>query len=300
MKALVIAEKEKAARELCAGARSLAAEVVLIALGAQQVITGVADKVVQIDLPEGTALDDSYESVIALIGSEAVDVVFVEPTIRLKALVGRVAARFETSVITDVITLVDGVAANRYFGGIAFKQQKASGKLVLYTVAPGVFADLEASGTDVVEQAAYVAPPCPLKVVALEEKAKSEINLNDAKRIIAAGRGFTAEEDLGLARGLAQRIGAEIGCTRPLTEIETWFPKELYIGVSGLMLTPELYVGIGTSGQMQHMVGVDSAKVIVAINKDKNAPIFKQADIGLIGDLYQVLPKVNAVLDTLL
>jgi electron transfer flavoprotein alpha subunit len=136
--------------------------------------------------------------------------------------------------------------------------------------------------------------------VALEEKAESEINLSDAKRIIAAGRGFIAEEDLSLARDLAQRIGAEIGCTRPLTEIETWLPKELYIGVSGLMLTPELYVGIGTSGQMQHMVGVNSAKVIVAINKDKNAPIFKQTDIGLVGDLYRVLPKVNAALDTLL
>ena len=99
-----------------------------------------------------------------------------------------------------------------------------------------------------------------------------------------------------LARDLAAKIDAEVGCTRPLTEAVNWMPRETYIGVSGLMLSPEVYVGIGVSGQMQHMVGVNTAKTVIAINKDQHAPIFEQADYGLVGDLKAVLPDIIAKL----
>ncbi|MBQ9003071.1 MAG: electron transfer flavoprotein subunit alpha/FixB family protein, partial [Eggerthellaceae bacterium] len=114
--------------------------------------------------------------------------------------------------------------------------------------------------------------------------------------IVAAGRGFAEEADLGLARDFADKLGAGLGCSRPLAEGVNWMPTETYIGVSGLMLSPKVYVGVGISGQMQHMVGVKSAGTVFAINKDKNAPIFKQCDYGLVGDLKTILPALTAAL----
>ncbi len=87
-------------------------------------------------------------------------------------------------------------------------------------------------------------------------------------------------------------LGAELACSRPIAEGVKWLPTERYVGVSGATIKPDLYLAVGISGQIQHMVGVSGAKTIVAINKDKNAPIFGQADLGVIGDLYQVVPAL--------
>ncbi|MEA5051904.1 MAG: FAD-binding protein, partial [Propionicimonas sp.] len=116
--------------------------------------------------------------------------------------------------------------------------------------------------------------------------------LGAAKRVVGVGRGVAAEADLELARELAGRLGAELACSRPIAEGVNWMPAERYLGVSGATIKPELYLAVGISGQVQHLVGVTNAKVIVAVNKDKNAPIFSHADFGVVGDLYQVLPEL--------
>ena len=90
----------------------------------------------------------------------------------------------------------------------------------------------------------------------------------------------------------ALKVGAELGCSRPLAENVGWLPRNLYIGVSGLQLAPKAYIALGISGQMQHMVGVQGADTIIAVNKDQNAPIFKQCDYGIVGDIYKVLPAL--------
>ena len=105
-----------------------------------------------------------------------------------------------------------------------------------------------------------------------------------------------AESDLDLARELCDKLGAGLACSRPLTEGVNWLPTELYVGVSGLMLSPKAYVACGISGQMQHMVGCNRAGTMFAINKDKNAPVFKQCDYGIVGDIKDVLPKLAAAL----
>jgi electron transfer flavoprotein alpha subunit len=97
---------------------------------------------------------------------------------------------------------------------------------------------------------------------------------------------------------LAAVMGAEVGCTRPIAEEEKWLPREVYIGVSGVILAPEVYLGIGLSGQVQHTVGINRAKLIFAINKDKNAPIFKQADYGIVADLYKIVPALTVALSS--
>ena len=93
------------------------------------------------------------------------------------------------------------------------------------------------------------------------------------------------------------KLGAGLACSRPLTEGVNWLPTERYVGVSGLMLTPKAYIAVGISGQMQHMVGCNRSGAIFAINKDKNAPIFKQCDFGLVGDIKDVLPAITAALE---
>ena len=128
--------------------------------------------------------------------------------------------------------------------------------------------------------------------MASEPIEKTGVDLAKSDVVVAAGRGFAEEGDLDLARQLCDKIGAGLGCTRPLAEANGWMPSETYIGVSGLNLSPKVYVAVGISGQMQHMVGVNHSGTIFAINKDESAPVFRQCDYGLVGDLKTVLPAL--------
>lgn len=295
MKALVLAERSDAIAELCAGARTVADEVVLVAFGDTQVPDAVADKVLHVALPEGAVLDDAADTVIAAFEAEKAEVVFVEPTKHMKVVAGKLAARLGASVITDVIAFEGDVATSMYFGGVGMKKQKAAG-VAIYTVGAGVFAEAQASGANAVEELAWVAPAKAVKLVSSKAIEKSGVDLFKADVVVGAGRGFGAKEDLKMAEDLCEKLGAGLGCSRPLTEGVDWLPTEVYIGVSGLMLSPKVYIAAGISGQMQHMVGCNRATTLFAINKDKNAPVFKQCDFGLVGDINTVLPALIAAL----
>ena len=106
------------------------------------------------------------------------------------------------------------------------------------------------------------------------------------------GRGLAQEADLELCRKLAAALGAEVGCSRPVAENNKWLPKSNYMGITGVQVKPELIVALGVSGQIQHIGGINKSRVIVAVNKDKSAPIFKNADFGVVGDLYKVVPAL--------
>ncbi|HIT51579.1 MAG TPA: electron transfer flavoprotein subunit alpha/FixB family protein [Candidatus Aveggerthella excrementigallinarum] len=294
MKALVIAEHADAARELCAGARTMADEVVAISFG-DTVEPGVSDRIARISVPEGAVLDDAADTVVGVFDAEKPGVVLAEPTRHVKTIVGKLAYHAGTAVITDAISFEGATATSLYFGGIAQRAQKP-GDVAVYTVGSGVFDPAGAQGEGAVEDVAWVAPVRGTKLVSSQPIEKSGVDLTKADVVMAAGRGFTEESQLDVARDICEKIGGGLGCTRPLTEGLDWFPREAYIGVSGLMLSPKVYVGIGTSGQMQHMVGVNRAETVFAINKDKNAPIFKQCDYGLVGDIKDVLPALAAAL----
>ena len=296
MKALVLAERSDAARELAAGARTMADEVVLVAIGGLEVADGTADKIICIALPADAVYDNAYATVISVFDAEQPAVILAEPTRHVKSVVGRVAAHANTSVITDVMSFEGAGARSLYFGGVAERVQKAAGGVAVYTVGAGAFEGAEASGANAVEEVAWVAPANPVKLVSSKPIEKSGVDLNKADVVVAAGRGFAEEADLDLARALCDKLGAGLACSRPLTEGVDWLPAELYVGVSGLMLSPKAYVACGISGQMQHMVGCNRAGTMFAINKDKNAPVFKQCDYGLVGDLKDVLPALVAAL----
>ena len=296
MKALVLAERSDAARELAAGARTMADEVVLVAIGGLEVADGTADKIIRIALPADAVYDDAYATVISVFDAEQPAVILAEPTRHVKSVVGRVAAHANTSVITDVMSFEGVGARSLYFGGVAERVQKAAGDVAVYTVGAGAFEGAEASGANAVEEVAWVAPASAVRLVSSKPRALSGVDLNKADVVVAAGRGFAEEPELDLARALCDKLGAGLACSRPLTEGVDWLPSELYVGVSGLMLSPKVYVACGISGQMQHMVGCNRAGTMFAINKDKNAPVFKQCDYGIVGDIKDVLPKLAAAL----
>ncbi len=150
--------------------------------------------------------------------------------------------------------------------------------------------------TCLTRRAKFVDPAVAVEKVGEEMLPKADVDLHAAEVVVGCGSGFASREELQLAYGLAEKIGAEVGCTRPLAEAMGWFPKEAYIGVTGETLSPKVYIAIGVSGQMQHMVGVGSADTVIAINKDKGAPIFRQCDYGFVGDLKTVLPELTALL----
>lgn len=295
MKAFVIAKTEQGARELCAGARTMADAVTLCVVGAPAV-TGAADKCIHVEVPAGNIADDAYLAVNAAFDAEGAEVVLVEEGISTLSLAGRLAAHAGTAAVVGTRSIAAGKAETLYFGGTGVRTAEVATGTAVYVIGAGAFDAATATGTDVVEEAAFQAPANAVEKLGEEPLPKSDVNLQGADIVVGCGSGFAEEADLQLARDLAAKLGAEVGCTRPLAESMGWFPKEAYIGVTGQMLNPKVYVGIGVSGQMQHMIGVSSAETVVAVNKDKNAPIFKQCDYGFVGDLKDVLPALTAAL----
>jgi electron transfer flavoprotein alpha subunit len=297
MTTLIFSQQVDAVKELAAGARLLGADqVTFVSLNPLDALVKGVDRVVSIAIPGGVALEDAYETVQAYVDSVNPDTILFAPSRTLKIILGRVAAHAQTSVVTDVIEFLDNQAVNLYFGGIARKTQTVNGNLKIYSVSPGTFTDDGSTTEPSTEELAFIPSANSLTMVLQKALPKSDKDLHKCDLIIGVGRGFAQENELDLARDLVEKTGAGLACSRPLTEGVNWLPKELYIGVSGLMLKPKTYVAVGISGQMQHMIGVNSAETIIAINKDKNAPIFKSADYGIVGDLKQVLPVLTASL----
>ena len=141
-----------------------------------------------------------------------------------------------------------------------------------------------------------VGSPADIRIEKAEPVSGANIGVTSAERVVAVGRGLKAKADLALVEGLAAALGAEIGCSMPIADDRGWVAKERYIGRSGQHVSPRLYVAIGISGAPQHLDGVRDAKVVVAINADPGAPIFRRADYGIVGDLYEVIPALQAAL----
>ncbi|EHD7860336.1 electron transfer flavoprotein subunit alpha, partial [Salmonella enterica] len=194
------------------------------------------------------------------------------------------------------IDLLDGTlhAEHRMYGGLAFGKEKLNSPQAIITLAPGVLEPAAPLPGHTCPQTtlAYIAPRHEVLCQQRRAKSLSSVDLSKAKRVIGVGRGLAAQSDLGMVHKLAAVLGAEVGCSRPIAEGENWMERERYIGVSGVLLKSDLYLTLGISGQIQHMVGGNGAKIIVAINKDKNAPIFNYADYGLVGDIYKVVPAL--------
>lgn len=141
------------------------------------------------------------------------------------------------------------------------------------------------------------APASKVKVVGKKEEAHSDFDLGTAAVVVGVGRGFKQKQDIRIAEDLAKAFpGGAVGCSRPIAADLKWLGEEHWIGLSGHAIKPKAYIAAGVSGQIQHIAGIRGSKLIVAINTNKDAPIFGVADYGVVGDLYQVLPKMTQLL----
>lgn len=202
----------------------------------------------------------------------------------------RLAAQKKMPMFTEA-TLVelteDRITVKRQvLGGRAVA--KISSRLpVVVTIPAGVYSYTGKTGAEIVE---VKAPEPKVKVTAVEPKKREAVNIETAEVVVGVGRGFRKKEDLAIAEELAQLLGGVVGGSRPIAADYGWLAEDRWIGISGKKIRPKLYIAIGISGAPQHMAATLDSKIIVAINKDKNAPIFQYADYGVVADLYKFLP----------
>ncbi len=301
MKTIAVMGSEHEGPELLTVARSVADEVVGVAAypspkvdllsryGASNVV------VLKGNVRDPRALSAALSKVV---GEERADLVLALATKNLREALTRAAHSLGAPLITDCLELKveEGtVKASRLVlgGGYVATVEAVLGP-VFATLMPGRVTPQESGAQfDVRVREVEVGGPLNGEVKEVRTIEKSAVDLTKAEIIVSVGRGFKKKEDLKLAEELAQVLGAEIGCSRPIAGDLKWLPEDRHIGLSGKWVSPKLYLAIGISGQMQHVVGIRRSKVIVAINNDPNAPIHKEADYSVIADLYQFLPVLT-------
>jgi len=249
------------------------------------------------------SMEDYAAAIVKMAKQEAPVALLVSASTRTRLLAGRLAARLDTAALTDVTELrTDGdaiIVTHPLYGGAAVRTEQILSPIAVVTVSATAFAALRTSPStpgQVIQAECIVQDP-PTTVLGRRPEPRSPGELTTAKVVVGAGRGVARQENLTLIEDLAQALGGQLACTRPLAEGLNWMARDRYLGVSGLEISPDLYVAVGISGQMQHMVGVDRARVIVAINNDKTAPVFTQADYGIVGDLNEVVPALIGALE---
>ena len=227
------------------------------------------------------------------------DFVLIGATKRGKEVAPKLAVRLKLGCITDAQNLrfEDGHAtADRVvWGGNAISTVSSKSGAVI-TIAPKANERAAGSSQPDVRVLNFETKTRSSKVVGKKAKDSAEVDIKDAQAVVSAGRGFKKKEDLMLLNDLAGILHAVIGASRPLTSDLGWMPESRQVGLSGSTVKPKLYVAVGISGQIQHLTGMRDSKLIVAINSDKNAPIFQECDYGVVGDLYQVVPALTKAL----
>jgi electron transfer flavoprotein alpha subunit len=311
---LVIAEQRggrlnRASWEVIAAAQQLAAgdPITVVLPGGDVSVAGEelsAAAVAEVVLLQHAALepytpDGIVQALDAFVRGAAPSLVLLPHTYQTRDFAPALAARLGRSLITDCIGVRDTT------GGRAFTRPMFQGKLVADVIPLGETPHLVSVqvGAYRADQAARGAAPVRVVEASVDpsrirqqpdapfQEAKGAVDLSQADRIVAVGRGIKSQENIALAEKLAAALGAELAASRPICDAG-WLPMERQIGSSGQTVAPKLYVAVGISGAIQHVVGMKGARTIVAINKDADAPIFEVADYGIAGDLFDVLPAL--------
>jgi electron transfer flavoprotein alpha subunit len=218
-------------------------------------------------------------------------------TYQVRDFAPALATRLKEVLISDVIAVHDGpVFVRQWMQGKLNANYRHSGDGVcLVSVQAGTFrADTVESGSAQVKEFAPQIDVAQIRTTAGEpfREAAQTVDLTAAPVIVSVGRGIGEQENLGIVEELAQALGAEIAASRPICD-NGWLPMERQVGSSGQTVAPKLYLAVGISGAIQHLVGMKGAKTVIAINKDPDAPIFEIADIGVVGDLFEIVPALT-------
>ncbi len=299
---LIFGENETLARQLLTPASALDGPVTLAVIHETAAKAAAACTSGEVVLLEGgSARPEDYAHPLADLARQLdADLLLVADTVSGRELAACTAAHLDVALVSgarQIRKTSDGLETERIlYGGAAVKTETLKG-LAVITVPPGLHAPIDQQpGGPVAIRRAAVGPDRRVRVLGNRPIERKTVGLGSSKVVVGVGLGFDSQADLQLAQALADSLHAALGCSRPLADDKRWMPGETYIGISGENIHPDVYIAVGISGQVQHMVGVRDAKTIIAINKNENAPIFKAADYGIVGDLYKVLPLLTAAI----
>ena len=292
--------------ELLTKARSLG-DVYAVALGSgARVAAGTLGKhgakVVHVN--EDAAFDDyiaepATDAIAALYEQQKPDLILFGFTQDSREVAGRLAARLGVGLISNAsdVSAKDGgfVAKVPYFGGAKVASMKANAKPAIILVRPKSFEASESGGAaEVKELAVKVAEGSKRAHIADRVvEASEKVKLEDARVVVSGGRGMQGPQNFPLLEDLASALGGAVGASRAVVDAG-WVPYSMQVGQTGKSVRPGVYIAVGISGAMQHTVGMKTSKVIIAINKDAEAPIMKMADLGVVGDALKIVPALTA------
>ena len=236
-----------------------------------------------------------YGSVIAeAMKQTGSDTLIFSNSISGKALAALTAAKLKAGLVAGAIALPETsqgfIIKKSVFSGKAFANVSINSPLRVISLNPNAFMIMEGEGSAEVS-ALNIDVPAPKVKVTVTEKVTGSIPLSEAELVVSAGRGLKGPENWGMVEELAGLIGAATACSRAVADVH-WRPHHEHVGQTGLAIAPNLYIAIGISGAIQHLAGVNRSKTIVVINKDPEAPFFKAADYGIVGDAFEVIPKM--------
>ncbi len=257
-----------------------------------------------VHVSEDNAFDDyiaepATDAVAALYEKEKPDAILFAFTPDSREVAGRLAARLGTGLISNASDLdaQDGgfVASVPYFGGAKVASMKANGKPAIVLLRPKSFEASETGGTAEVKMldAAVAEGSKRAHITERVVEASEKVKLEDARIVISGGRGMGGPQNFPILEDLASALGGAVGASRAVVDAG-WVPYSMQVGQTGKSVRPGVYIAVGISGAMQHTVGMKTSKIIIAINKDAEAPIMKMADLGVVGDALKIVPALTA------
>lgn len=231
--------------------------------------------------------------------AENADIIIFAHDFTGKEVAPRIAAKLKAGIVAGAVDnpVISGSSfqvKKNVFSGKATALYNINSAKKIISLLPNSFpVELKEGAAEVVDFAVNLdAVNSPIKVKEVK-KATSELNLPDAELVVSAGRGLKGPENWGMIEELAKELGAATACSRPVADMN-WRDHHEHVGQTGVAIRPNLYIAIGISGAIQHLAGVNGSKTIVVINSDKEAPFFKSADYGIVGDAFEVVPKLIA------
>ncbi len=285
-KALTAAKMLGDVTVLCAGAKAAEAAAEAAKLD------GVKKVLVAEDASLGHRLAEPTAALIVSLAGDYSHIV-APATTDAKNVLPRVAALLDVMVISDVSGVVDADTFERpIYAGNAIQTVKSGDKVKVVSIRTSTFDPAGAGGSAPVETVSAAANPGLSEWVEDKVAASDRPELTSAKIVVSGGRGVGSEENFALIEKLADKLGAAVGASRAAVD-SGFAPNDWQVGQTGKVVAPDLYVAVGISGAIQHLAGMKDSKVIVAINKDEEAPIFQVADYGLVGDLFTVVPELT-------